>query len=157
MNDSPPGRLPVGWLQRLYRMQASPHRIARSYALGVFLATTPFIGLKIWIALLITTCCKGHRGAAAFGVYHINLFTAPFFYSLSFLLGSQLLGIEAELLWPTELSLRALYQAFTASRGVFLSLLLGGLCLGTPAAYLVYRVTLHSLQSSNYHPHEPTH
>ncbi len=145
-----PGRL----AHRLCSIKAPPQKVARSYALGIFLASTPLVGMKIWIALFLATVLKGHRGAAAIGVYHINALTAPLYYSLSFFLGSAILGVEARMAWPDSLSALAIYQAFTASREVFYSLLVGGILLGLPASLLLYWLSLRLLQTKNHSIYE---
>jgi hypothetical protein len=39
---------------KLLNINADPGIVSGSYALGVFLATTPFIGMKVFIALVLT-------------------------------------------------------------------------------------------------------
>jgi uncharacterized protein len=69
--------------RKLIGMKGDPRMISRGYALGIFLGTTPFIGCKVFIALILTSLLKWSKIPAVFGVYHINLFTAPFFYGIS--------------------------------------------------------------------------
>src|SRR5512147_1097407 len=83
--------------QKLQSIKASPDEISKGYALGVFLGTTPFIGTKVFIALGLTYFLKWSKVASVIGVYHINLFTAPFFYSMAFLVGKQVTGTELHL------------------------------------------------------------
>jgi hypothetical protein len=58
---------------KLLNIKAGPEKVSGSYALGVFLATTPFIGMKVFIALVLTTILKWSRLAAVIGVYHNNI------------------------------------------------------------------------------------
>ena len=79
---------------KLTGIDAEPHQVAMGYALGIFLAATPFIGLKVFIALALTFIFKWNKIAAIFGVFHINLFTGPVFYGFSYIVGSSVLGAD---------------------------------------------------------------
>jgi len=84
----------------LIRLQDDPDRIANGYALGIFLATTPLIGMKVFIALGITWLCKWNKAAAIAGVYHVNSLTAPLFYGCTYWIGSRLTGNDAPFSMP---------------------------------------------------------
>lgn len=131
---------------RLASIQAHPRQVAGGYALGFFLGTTPFIGLKVWVALVLATLLKWSRPAAVAGVYHINVLTGPFFYSLAFLAGKLALGTEAQLVMPESLAPGAVIRAFMGKRDVFMALLTGGFLLGAPGALLLYRLSYRLLR-----------
>ena len=69
---------------------------------GFFLAASPFIGLKIFIAIAITFIFKWNKVAAIIGVFHINPLTGPIFYGFSFLVGNSVLGSDVSFAftWP---------------------------------------------------------
>ena len=78
--------------EKLTDLKTDPKKVSMGYAFGVFLASTPFIGIKVFIAILFTSLFKWSKVAAVIGVFHINVLTAPLFYGFSFLLGKRCLG-----------------------------------------------------------------
>src|SRR5512138_368411 len=109
--------------EKLSRIQAEPGKISRGYALGVFLGTTPFIGMKVFIALALTSLFRWSKVASIVGVYHINVLTAPLFYGFSFYVGKTVTGSQVSYEWPETISLRAIYGLFLGNVPVFLRLL----------------------------------
>jgi len=97
---------------KLLSIEASPEKISRGYALGVFLGTTPIIGTKVIIALGLTSFLKWSRVASVIGVYHINILTGPLFYSVSFFVGKWLIGAQANLIIPRQMNSEAIFTAF---------------------------------------------
>lgn len=131
---------------KLLSIKASPEKISRGYALGVFLGTTPFIGTKVVLALCITSLFKWSKAASVIGVYHINILTAPFFYSISFYIGRLATGCDNNLVIPDKMNSHAVLSTFYGSWEILFSFLIGGLILGIPLAgisyYLSYRFLL---------------
>jgi uncharacterized protein len=123
---------------KLAGIKENPHKVAMGYALGVFLAASPFIGLKVFIAIAITFIFKWNKAAAIIGVFHINILTAPLFYGFSFLVGKSVLGsdVSFDFSWPITVS--TLYEMITTNSIVFLSLLAGGTVIGLPLAFAAY-------------------
>ncbi|MEI7597631.1 MAG: DUF2062 domain-containing protein [Bacteroidota bacterium] len=132
---------------RWFSIDENPHKAALSYALGIFLATTPFVGTKALIALVITQLFKMKKGIAVIGVYHINSLTGPFFYAFSFYLGKTVMGYNCVFVFPKHLGFKAILSCFIGSKEIFMSLLIGGLIIGIPAAYLAYRTSVAFMQS----------
>lgn len=131
--------------EKLRSIKADPRRVSTGYALGIFLGTTPFVGCKVFMALILTTVFKWSKISAVFGVYHINLFTAPFFYTVSFFIGRSLMGTDYTFVYPEELSAGEILKIFYGNLPVFYSLMVGGLILGIPMAigawFLAMRIT----------------
>jgi len=124
---------------KLFSIKDNPQNIASGYALGIFLATTPFIGLKVIIALIISHKFNWSKIAAIVGVYHINTLNAAFFYGLAFLIGNKIMGYNTTFIFPEELSFRAIIHSFSSSYEVFISLLIGGLIIGIPLSIIAYK------------------
>lgn len=120
----------------------NPQKAAFSYALGIFLATTPFVGAKALIALIITTIFKLKKGIAVFGVYHVNSLSGPFFYAFSFFLGKSILGYNCSFVFPEHVGFHSIISCFIGSKEIFLSLLVGGLVVGIPASFIAFRFSL---------------
>lgn len=136
--------------KKLKAIKADPRKISTGYALGVFLGTTPFIGLKVFIALLITSLFKWSKISAVVGVYHINIITAPLFYGLSFVVGKSILGTDLMFAYPEQLSFSAIMSLFYANPSVFWSLMLGGLILGIPMSAGAYFFSMAVTGGKNY-------
>ncbi len=131
---------------KLLRIKSNPKKVSLGYALGVFLGTTPFIGTKVFIALIMTSLFKWNRVSSVIGVYHINLFTAPLFYGLAFFVGKWVLGTDVVFLFPDTISFSAFWEAFTGNMMIFYCLLLGGILLGVPMAVGAYYLSMFILR-----------
>lgn len=131
-------RLITNLKAKLTQIKASPENISKGYALGVFLGTTPFIGTKVFIALGLTTFLKWNKIASIIGVYHINILTAPAFYSASFFLGRFVTNTRIDLEMPAQFTVKEVFRLFLGTPEVLFSLLAGGIILGLPMACLAY-------------------
>jgi uncharacterized protein len=127
---------------RLLSIEGKPKKVALSYALGIFLATTPFLGVKAIIAIVLTQLFKWKKVAAVIGVYHVNALTAPFFYAFSFVVGKNVMGYDCSFDFPEKVGFQAILACFTGSKEVFLSLLIGGIIVGIPLAFAAYKILL---------------
>jgi uncharacterized protein len=123
---------------KLAGIQAEPHKVSMGYALGVFLAASPFIGIKVLIAIALTFIFRWNKVAAIIGVLHVNILTAPIFYGFSFLVGKSVLGSDISFDFPRPITIRTLSEMVAGNPAVFLSLLTGGLILGIPLAIVAY-------------------
>lgn len=119
---------------KLGDIRSKPGPVCLGFALGIFLGTTPFVGLKVLIAIGLTWMLGWSRIASIVGVMQFNVVTGPVFYGFSFVVGKYILGYDVS--FPTDrvLSLSGLAQLFTGNLGVFWSLLVGGVVLGIPLA-----------------------
>jgi uncharacterized protein (DUF2062 family) len=123
---------------KLKQIKASPEKISKGYALGVFLGTTPFIGTKVFIALGLTSFLKWNKIASVIGVYHINILTAPAFYSAAFFVGKFVTRTNIEVSIPRKLKFHEVFSLFLGTPEVLVSLFTGGLILGIPMAVAAY-------------------
>lgn len=133
--------------ERLTAIKADPRKVSMGYAFGIFLASTPFIGVKVFIAIFFTWLLKWNKVAAIIGVYHVNLFTAPLFYGFSFLIGNRVLGTHLCFAIPGKMTLGFLLGLFQGNISIFYSLLLGGFILGVPMALGAYWLSMKMIRS----------
>jgi uncharacterized protein (DUF2062 family) len=83
-------------LQVLFHVEDSPHRIALSFGLGVFIAFSPFLGLHTLIALGIAVAFRLSKGPIIVGIYVNNPWTIAPMYMAGTLLGCFLLGVSPD-------------------------------------------------------------
>lgn len=134
------------FVARLISFKGSPRLVAGSYALGIFLASTPLIGFKVWIGLLLSIVFRLNAPAVLFGVYLVNPFTGPAFYLLAFFVGQVVTGTSFVFQWPEEATFGVIFQAFFGNGSGFMTLVIGGLLLGIPATFLLYQLVFYLLQ-----------
>jgi len=84
------------WLRyqylRIVRQNDTPERIAGGLALGVAIGILPTFGLGIVIVIFIAGWLRLNRVAAVIGTIIMNPWTTPFFWTVSYLAGSVVLG-----------------------------------------------------------------
>lgn len=83
-------------VQVLFHVEDSPHRIALSFGLGVFIAFSPLLGLHTLIALGIAVGFRLSKAAMIVGIYVNNPWTIAPMYMAGTLLGCFLLGVSTD-------------------------------------------------------------
>lgn len=116
-------------------------KICYGFAFGVFMSTTPLIGLKILVALPIVMLTKWNKVACLVGILQVNYITGPLFYALAYFVGRSVCGFENSFEMPQQMSFGAFKDIFLGNADVFISILTGGMILSIPmtigAFYLV--------------------
>jgi len=87
-----PGRWVRYQYLKLLRLNDSPKRIAGGFALGVAIGVLPSFGLGIIIAVFAAGLLKVNRVSAVVGTLVVNPWTSTFFWALSYVTGSLVLG-----------------------------------------------------------------
>ena len=133
------------------RGSGAPGEMAGGMALGLFVAMLPVLGLQLPLALVLTegirrfTHFQPSRVAAAAGVWLNNPLTAAPVYSLCYLVGRplahQLLPASAPRGGAATLDWSTLSLASPEALEVGVGLVLGGIMLGVPTAWVGYRIT----------------
>jgi len=77
---------------RLLRINDTPEKIAGGLALGVAIGILPSFGLGIIVAVFVAGFIGVNKASALIGTLIMNPWTAPFFWGVSYLAGSLLLG-----------------------------------------------------------------
>lgn len=84
------------WWRRLYlrmaRTKDAPEKIALGFSIGVALGILPTFGLGILLALVFSFLFKANKFAAVLGSMIMNPWIAPLFWTLSYMVGSMVLG-----------------------------------------------------------------
>jgi uncharacterized protein len=82
--------------QVLFPVEDSPHRIALSFGLGVFIAFSPLLGLHTLMALGIAIGFRLSKAAIIVGIYVNNPWTIAPMYMAGTVLGCYLLGVSTD-------------------------------------------------------------
>jgi len=124
--------------EKLVSIKSDPKKVCYGYAFGLFLAATPLVGIKVFIAILVTYIFKWNKTASIIGVFHINFLNGPLFYGFSYLVGKFALGHESSYTLPEKFTLSACLDMFTGNYILLLDLFAGGVILGLPMAFAAY-------------------
>lgn len=81
-------------LRGLLSIKDTPHQVALSFAVGVFLGMSPLIGLHTILALISAWIFKLNRLAAIVGVYITNPWSIVPIYTFCTWVGALLLGMD---------------------------------------------------------------
>jgi uncharacterized protein (DUF2062 family) len=82
------------WLESLLHIHDSPRRTAAAYAVGVFFAFSPVVGLHTALALIVAFVFNLNRVAVILGVYtNLPWFMAPY-YTLTTMAAAEVLGVK---------------------------------------------------------------
>lgn len=84
-------RLRYFWRQVL-RLRATPHEVALGFAIGVFTACTPFLGVQTFLALVLAFVLRVSMPAALLGTFVGNPLSWPAIWAASYVSGALLLG-----------------------------------------------------------------
>jgi len=151
-------------LRALFRtvlqLEDTPHRVALAFAIGIFIAFFPLLGIHTALALLIAFAFRLNKVAILTGAWVNNPWTLAPMYVAGTIVGCEILGVSAEGLSEVDWTLhgRPFYDAlFETVRPLVLPFLLGNLVLGVVGgvvAYFVLRTLLARRQVSA--PAEPT-
>jgi uncharacterized protein len=149
-------------LLRLKRLRSSPHRIALGAAAGVFAIWTPFLGLQLMMAGIISWVLRGSILASLLASFAGNPLTYPLIWFFTFNLGEALLGQQTS--WRiVDLQSRAgtLRDSILAGSGdrmaaaldglwpMFKPMVIGALPLGGLAAFATYIGVRKMIAASN--------
>jgi len=67
-------------LRHLLRLDETPHELAKSFAVGVFVAFTPFLGLHTMLVLLLAWALRLNKAVALTGTFVNNPWTIAFVF-----------------------------------------------------------------------------
>ncbi len=84
------------WLEQLLHTHDTPQRTAGAYALGVFLAFSPMLGLHTVLGLALAFLFGLNRVAVVLGVYTNLPWLVPAYYTLATIAGAAVLGVDVQ-------------------------------------------------------------
>jgi uncharacterized protein (DUF2062 family) len=138
------------FLRRLFALNDTPERVARAFALGVFLAFSPLLGLHAFLGLIIAFFFGLNRLALLLGVFINNPWTLVPIYTAGTFLGGLLIGFPPrpalpsfgwQALWSGDFWLQLAGQWHLLK-----PMFLGSSILSVFVAALAYVIVLHLLK-----------
>ncbi len=106
------------------------------FALGLFIGMTPAIGFHILIAIFFAGLFKWNKISAALAVWITNPITAPFIYSVTYLLGARMMGLNKTQALSNAVSSPTFLNMLKKTPELFGALTIGGAVLGLPLAFI---------------------
>jgi uncharacterized protein (DUF2062 family) len=79
---------------KILHIDDSPHKIALGLAAGLFIAWTPLLGVHLLLVIALTILLRANKFAALTSVWVSNIFTIPFVYYPSYLVGRVVCNIS---------------------------------------------------------------
>lgn len=126
--------------KRFLKIRGKPREIAKGFALGLFVGMTPFFGLHTVIAVPLAALFKWNKISAAISVWFTNAATAPIIYSITYLVGARIIGIQKGFNWADINSFSAVYQLIVKAPEIVWAMIVGGVVLGLPLAIAGYYI-----------------
>jgi uncharacterized protein len=136
--------------KRLFALDDSPERIARAFALGVFLAFSPLIGLHAFLGLIIAFSFGLNRFALLLGVFINNPWTLIPIYAAGAYLGGMLMGFPPRYALP-NFELKAIWSSdfwvqLAGQWHILKPMLLGSTVLSIIVSSFSYLAVLHLIK-----------
>lgn len=135
----------MAWLTRrlhvLVQIEGSPSRVAGAFALGVFIAFFPILGIHTGLALALALSLRLNKVAILSGAWLNNPWTLAPIYTAGTLVGCTLLGVSPTSLEDVDWALhgRAFYASLIAGfRPLLLPFVIGNLVTGAAAAVMTF-------------------
>jgi len=126
--------------KRFLKIRGKPREIALGFGLGLFVGMTPFFGLHTVIAVPLAALFKWNKISAAISVWFTNAATAPIIYSITYLVGARIIGIQKGFDWAEIDSFSAVYQLILKTPEIVWAMIVGGVILGLPLSIAGYYI-----------------
>jgi uncharacterized protein (DUF2062 family) len=138
------------FLRRLLALDDTPERIALAFAVGVFLAFSPLLGLHTLLGVAVAFLFRLNRVAVLLGVFVNNPWTLVPIYTAGTYLGGMFLGFPASSGLP-DFGWRQLWKArywveLAGQWRLLLPLVLGSSILAVLLALLSYPLALYVIK-----------
>ena len=128
--------------ERFLKTRGHPREIALGFALGLFVGMTPLMGLHTAIAVPLAALLKWNKISAAISVWITNAVTAPIIYSITYVIGSRLIGLEKSFTLKGLNGFSGLYKLILNTPEIAIAMTVGGIVLGLPMAFIGYYFTI---------------
>lgn len=129
----------------LLSLNDSPHHIALSFAIGIFISITPFLGFHTLMAILVIWLFRLNKVGVLVGTFTNNPWTFTPVYGFGLWLGVRLYGIEGGMPHINWSGIKL--DAFvTYLKPYLMPFIIGNLLLGLIAAMVSYFIVSYAVQ-----------
>ena len=126
-------------LQNMLRIDASPKKIAMSFAVGVFIGFSPFFGLHTVFGLLAAYFFRLSRAATVTGVFITNPISLVPIYTFCIWLGMVILGVDmSDVILNINWKSMTLFTMSVELEALLLPFFVGTFVAGTIGAFISY-------------------
>ena len=132
--------------ERFLKIRGQPREIALGFALGLFIGMTPTLGSQMVIAIFFAALFKWNKISSAIGVWITNPITAPFIYSLTYMIGARVMGLRNSFRLSDIQNIGSLIEIIKKTPEILVALTIGGFILGLPLAVLGYYLSYSTIQ-----------
>lgn len=140
------------YLRRLLALDDTPHRIALAFAVGVFLAFSPFLGFHTILGLGIAFLFGLNRVAMLVGLFVNNPWTLVPIYGVATYVGGLFVGFPGQVSMPdmgwSQLWSVNFWTDLFSQRHVLIPTFLGSLILSVIFAALSYPLALYLVKQA---------
>jgi uncharacterized protein len=123
---------------RFLKIRGEPKEIALGFSVGILVGMTPAMGFHTVIAVFFATLLKLNKISAALAVWITNPFTAPFIYSMNYLVGAKAMGLTKAYRLSEGLSSATFIEMIKKTPEIFGAMTIGGLIIGIPLSLIGY-------------------
>ncbi|WP_413154481.1 DUF2062 domain-containing protein [Bartonella sp. cb54] len=126
--------------KRILRISATPHKVALGFAVGIFLACSPLLGVHIILAIVFSWILRGNFAAAIIGTVFSNPLTFLFIVMVDYKIGYLCLSLFNDVNEISLSQIRALFDGLTLSNAsllfkdawnsIMMPMIIGGIFLG---------------------------
>ncbi|WP_336279018.1 DUF2062 domain-containing protein [Bartonella sp. CB175] len=101
--------------KRILRISATPHKVALGFAIGIFLACSPFLGVHIILAVFFSWVLRGNFAAAIIGTIFSNPLTFLFIVMADYKIGYLCLSFFSNVDEISLSQIRTVFDGLTLS------------------------------------------
>lgn len=131
---------------RLRRVTATPHAVALGFAIGVFVAFTPFIGFHFALSVLAAWLFGASIVASALGTFIANPVTFPLIWASTFGLGNWMLHQHVTFT-PVDLSDGILRNSIEHLWPLLKPMAIGSIPIGVAGGVFSYVLVRHAVEA----------
>ena len=146
LRRSAPLRLLLRTYARFLKIRGNSREIALGFALGLFIAVTPTMGIQIPLAIFIAALFKWSKISAAVGVWLTNPLSAPFVYGLTYYIGAKILGLRTLRSLTGDIGLSTVIEALKKAPELLSAMTVGGILIGIPLAVVGYYLSYAAIE-----------
>lgn len=123
---------------RFLKIRGEPREIALGFSLGLLAGMTPAMGFHTVIAVFFATLFKWNKISAALAVWITNPFTAPFIYSMNYVVGAKAMGLTRAYKLSDGLTSSTFLEMIKKTPEIFGAMTIGGFIIGIPLSLIGY-------------------